>query len=198
MLRFGHITEIDVAKGYARVTFIDDGIVSAWLQVITIGSLKNKFFHTFDINEPVAALMDEDSVEGVILGAVFNDSTPPDGGNKDVVRVKYPDNSYVEYNRETHEYTLDIKGKINITSTIEVSITAPVISVAGNLAVSGSISAAGGGLSVDDSGNAEISGNLTIAGSIEGDSVAAGGIDLATHTHTGVQTGGGTSGPPTP
>lgn len=121
-LRFGNITEIDVAKMYARVTFMDDGIVSAPLQILTMGAKENKFFHIFDINEQVACMMDDESVEGVILGAIFNNKTNPDGGNKDKVRVKFSDNSTIEYDRATHEYNIDIKGKINIKSDSEVNI----------------------------------------------------------------------------
>lgn len=122
MLRFGNISEIDVDKCFARVKFIDDGIVSDFLQIIVMGAINNKYFHMLDINEQVACLMDENSEEGVILGAVFNNKTNPDGGNKDIVRIKFSDNSSIEYNRSTHEYNIDIKGKINIKSDSEVNI----------------------------------------------------------------------------
>jgi len=163
-----------------------------------------------------------ESVEGVILGAVFNDNTNPDGGSKDVFRVKFPDNSSIEYNRGSHEYTINVKGKVNIISEGETSIEAQVVSVdatmvtiesetvdiqatnvtvSGTLTVSGALTAAsltaasgsisGGGITADG-------GDLTVTGEISGASVVAGTVDLSTHTHTGVQTGGGTSGPPTP
>jgi len=222
MLRFGHITEIDASKCYARVTFMDDGIVSAPLQIVTMGALNNKFFHIFDINEQVAVLMDSDSVEGVILGAVFNDGTNPDGGNNDVFRVKFPDNSSIEYNRGTHEYNIDIKGKVNIISEGETHIEAQIVSVdatmvtieaeavtvdatavtmSGTLTVAGALVAAslvassggisGGGMTADG-------GDLSVTGEVSGATVVAGTVDLGTHVHSGVQTGGGTSGPPTP
>ena len=44
----------------------------------------------------------------------------------------------------------------------------------------------------------DITGNLVVSGSISGASVTAGGIGLTTHKHTGVTTGGGVSGGPTP
>jgi len=222
MLRFGHITEIDPSKCYARVTFMDDGIVSAPLQIITLGALNNKFFHMFDINEQVAVLMDEDSVEGVILGAVFNDDTNPDGGSKDIFRVKFSDDSFIDYNRATHEYNVNVKGKVNIISEGETHIEAQVVSVdatmvtvdseavtidatavtiSGTLTVAGALTAAslaassggisGGGMTAED-------GNLSVTGEVSGATIVAGTVDLGTHVHSGVQTGGGTSGPPTP
>lgn len=225
MLRFGHITEIDPAKGYARVTFLDDEIVSAWLQIVVLGALKNKFFHMFDINEQVAVLMDEDSVEGVILGAVFNDGNQA-GGNKDAVRVQFEDDSFIEYNRSTHEYNINVKGKINIVSegetkieaqtvavdatmvTIDaemVDIQATAVTMSGTLTVTGALSAAsltaasggitGGGMTAEG-GNLEVTGDITAEGEVSGLTVIAGGISLTDHTHPGVEPGGGVTGPP--
>lgn len=198
MLRFGNITEVDPAKGYARVTFTDDGIVSDWLQFLTLGAIKDSFSNTFSINEQVACLMDENSEEGVILGAIFNDSTPPKNAGNGIFRVKFEDNSVIEYNKNSHEYTLDIKGKINITAQSEANITAlteakitaPVIKLIGSVAVTGALSVSG---AISGPSGAAINGNLEVSGDVK-----AGSVSLKTHTHTGVTTGGGTSGTPTP
>lgn len=219
MLRFGAITEIDVNKCYARVTFMDDDVVSDWLQICVMGAIGNKFFHMFDINEQVACLMDEHSDEGVILGALFNDKTNPSGGNKDVVRVKFTDDSFIEYNRSSHEYNINIKGKINITAESEVNVSAQAVNieadaakvdatnvtVTGNVTVNGNVTSTGtvtaAAISapvISGPGVSMTGGNLEADGELKGNSVKAGTIDLATHTHSGVTTGGGTSGPPTP
>ena len=231
MLRFGNITEIDVSKCYARVKFLDDGIVSAPLQIVVMGALSTKFFHIFDINEQVACLMDENSEDGVILGAVFSDDVTPDAGDKDVVRVLFPDDSSIEYNRNSHEYNIDIKGKINITADAEVNLDAEVVNatattiniegatnitgateITGNLIVTGNITASGTvtattavstpslsgpGVSMS-SGNITADGDITSDGEILGNTVKAGTINLATHVHSGVTTGGGSTAPPTP
>ena len=210
MLRFGNITEIDVEKCFARVTFIDDGIVSDWLQICVMGAIGNKYFHMFDVNEQVACLMDENSEEGVVLGALFNEKTNPDGGNKNVVRVKFSDDSSIEYDRSSHEYNIDIKGKVNITAQTEANISAlnanitaisiakieaPAIQLNGAVAISGAL-ALGGGIS--GSGGSPISGNLEVTGEIKGSTITDGTISLATHKHSGVQTGPGVSGPAIP
>lgn len=212
MLRIGTITEIDPDKCYARVTFLDDGIVSDFLQICVMGATGNKYFHVFDINEQVAVLMDENGEEGVIIGALYNDKNTA-GGNADVPRVEFSDGSYIEYNRNTHEYNINVQGKVKITaatevniaantevkitSTAQVSITAPAVSVSGNLTVAGSISAGGGTMTMSG-GNISVDGNLTANGDITGATVKQGTVELGTHTHSGVTTGGGTSGPPTP
>jgi len=219
MLRFGNITEVDPSKGYARVTFTDDGIVSDWLQFLTLGAIKDNFSHTFSINEQVACLMDENSEEGVILGAIFNDKTPPADGGEGIFRVKFEDNSVIEYNRNTSEYTLDIKGKINISADTEININstagevninalnatitattlakiqAPVIELTGAVAISGALTVGG---TITAPGGGAISGNLEVTGGLKGATVTAGSIGLGTHKHTGVAAGLGISGTPTP
>lgn len=212
MLRFGNISEIDVNTGYARVRFTDNEIVSDWLQVVVMGAISTKFFHTFDINEQVVCLMDENDEEGVIIGALYNNGTPPKDGDKDVVSVNFPDGSVISYNRDSHEYDIDIKGKVNITSTGETSIKAESVSleamtvditamtnITGNLVVSGSVTAASISAPVISAGGLGISGgNLTTTGTVTAEDVKSGAISLKTHKHLGVTTGSGTSGTPTP
>lgn len=202
MLRFGNITEVDPANGYARVTFTDDGIVSGLLQFLTLGAIKDNFSHTFSINEQVACLMDVNSEEGVILGALNNDKTPPNNAGDGIFRVKFEDNSVIEYNRNSHEYTLDIKGKINITAHSEVNISAvnanvtasteakiqaPVIKLIGAVAVTGALSVSG--IISGPSGTA-ISGDLNVQGDVK-----AGTISLKAHVHTSSNPGTPTSVP---
>lgn len=206
MLRFGNITEVDPVKGYARVTFTDDGIVSDWLQFVTLGAIKDKFSHTFSINEQVACLMDENSEEGVILGALFNEKSTPNGGGEGVFRVKFEDDSVIEYNRNSNEYNVDIKGKVNInaasevninsalkvniSATTETKITSPLITLSGAVAISGALSVGG---AVSGPSGSPINGDLEVTGDVK-----AGLITLKNHKHAGVTTGPGTSGPAIP
>jgi phage baseplate assembly protein V len=172
MFRFGNITEVDPAKGYARVKFTDDGIVSDMLQIVVMGALQNKFFHTFDINEQVVCFMDENSEEGVILGAVFNNKTAPNGGNKDKVRVVFSDDSFIEYDRASHQYTINVQGDVNITSSGTTTVEAAVVSVGAEMVdveattvnvEADSVSVSG---DVEVTGNTVITGNLTVSGTI--------------------------------
>jgi len=202
MLRFGNITEVDPAKGYARVTFTDDGIVSDWLQFVVMGAIKDNFSHTFSINEQVACIMDENSEEGVIIGAIFNDKTPPNNAGDGIFRVKFDDNSVIEYDRNSHEYTLDIKGKINITAQTEVNINAvnanitatamakiqaPAIELTGAVAISGALTVGG---TITAPGGGAISGDMKVTGD-----VLAGTVSLKTHRHTTTTNGNPTSTP---
>lgn len=213
MLRIGLISEIDAARCYARVKFLDNGIVSDWLQVVVMGAISNKFFHIFDINEQVACLMDENDEEGVILGALFNDKTSPGDGNKDVVKVNFSDDSFIEYNRSAHEYNIDIKGKINIAAQSDVKITSDtLIDVeALNATVKATVLAKVEAPAIELNGAVTINGNLALGGSVSGISgapisgnieatgdVKAGTVSLKTHVHAGVTTGSGSTAIPTP
>jgi len=131
MLRFGIISEVDVTNGYARVKFLDDDIVSAPLQYLTRSALVDKDNFTFDINEQVACLMDENSEQGVILGAMFNDKTKPSaGGGTGIYKVKFSDDSFIEYNRNTHKYKINIQGDVDIVSTGTTTVEAETVEVA--------------------------------------------------------------------
>jgi len=154
----------------------------------------------FSINEQVACLMDENSEEGVILGAIFNDKTPPNNAGDGIFRVKFDDDSVIEYNRNSHEYKLDIKGKINISADTEINITstagevkvnalnatvtattlakiqAPAIQLTGAVAISGALTVGG---TITAPGGGAISGDLKATGD-----VLAGTVSLKTHRHT--------------
>lgn len=96
--------------------------------------------------------------------------------------------------------TLDGSCRVAIWSD-RVKVTAPLIvldapdtHVTGNLRVDGNIS--GGD---DGSGNMTVNGNITVTGNVTADGeVTAAGIDLSTHTHGGVQSGGSNTGAPNP
>lgn len=117
MLRYGTITETDPNKGLARVSFPEEGIVSGWLPVIQSGTLKNKSFHTFDVSEHVACLMDENAENGVIVGAIYSKSETPGAVNgADKVGVAFESGDYIEYDRAGRKYKIK-------TNTTEFSLS---------------------------------------------------------------------------
>lgn len=83
---------------------------------------------------------------------------------------------------------------IEIVSPSTVTIRAPDMLLDGDVMVTGSVTADG---DIVTGGAVEAGGNVTVGGTLvtTGD-VTAAGKSLATHTHGGVTTGGGTSGPP--
>jgi hypothetical protein len=86
-------------------------------------------------------------------------------------------------------------GKVKLVSPTEIDITAPAVNITGAVVVTGTVSC--GALTCASIGTSG-SGSATIGGALSAASVTSGGIGLSTHKHTGVTTGGGTSGGPTP
>lgn len=226
MLRFGNISEVDASTGYARVKFLDDEIVSDWLQILVKTALDDKQEFVFDVNEQVACLMDEHSEEGVILGALYNDGTKPTGAGPGVYKMTFSDDSFIEYDKNNHKLTVSIQGDVNVISSGTVNVDATVVNVdsesanisatsvsidaanigmtgvvnvTGSMTVSGAISAASiSAPSISGPGVSMVGGNLEADGELKGATVKAGTIDLANHVHGGVQSGGSSTAPPTP
>lgn len=73
---------------------------------------------------------------------------------------------------------------VEINATASTTVTTPTFTVNGNSVLNGSVSQTGGG-------SASFSGNVDVVGDVVADS-----ISLTTHTHGGVQTGGGSTGGP--
>lgn len=208
MLKFGIISEIDVANGLARVTFNDDGFVSAPLKMAVARSGTDKVSFPFDINEHVYCLMDENMEFGVIAGAVYDESNkPPSNAGKGKLVLSFADNSTIIYDRNLHTLSIDIKGKTSIKcdqaeieATATVSIKAPQTTIDGILTVTGA-AAVNGVLSMGGMagiGGAPIPGStaeLSVKKVTATDDVIADNIGLKTHKHTSAASGSPTSTP---
>lgn len=218
MIKFGIISEVDAVNGMARVKFDgDDGMVSYPLHISVPKTKTDKFSIPFDVNEHVWCMMDDDMEYGVIGGAIYDANNGPDNGAAGNVAVQFAGSLRVEYSRNDKtlsikgvgDLNIDIngtgKGKVNIKcadaviesltsvevkAAVDIKLTAPIVTVSGQLQAA-SIAITGGG-SISGVGNIDASGTIT------GGTIQQGAIVLGTHKHTGVTTGGGTSGTPTP
>lgn len=85
--------------------------------------------------------------------------------------------------------TVDVSGTTMVVEDGRVTVTADAIKLDGDVEVTGDI---------DVRGDADVGGDLTGQGDgkFPSGDVKASGVSLTNHVHTGVMTGGGTSGPP--
>ena len=95
MLRFGIVSQIDPINVQARVSFEDDESTSFWLPVLQTKTLKDKFYAMPDIGEQVACLMDENSEDGVILGAIYSSEDVSATQSEKQLSVNLEDGSYI-------------------------------------------------------------------------------------------------------
>jgi phage baseplate assembly protein V len=193
MIRFGIITDRQPSTARVRVSFPEDGIVSAWLPVLVTAAAGNKFYALPDIGDQVAVAMQDDDI-GVVLGAMYSDGDPiPSGANGNKTLVRFSDGVSVEYDRVGKRLSIFGAPGVDVfASTVLINSTGGVIvesnvEIIGNLQVGGGISA-NDGLSV--SGDVEATGEVTAQ-------AGAGGVSLSTHIHTSASPGSPTT-PPTP
>lgn len=188
MLKFGIISKVDSDKGLARVNFPDDEVVSGWLPILQNNTLKNKFFHTFDIGEHVACHMDLNSENGVILGAIYSKNEQPgDVKGDNLWGVEFEDGTKISYDRDANLLKIEafkdvtvICEKAIIEASDSIDITSPTININGDINLDGRMDA------TDD---------ISTSGEV---SAGPFNIPLSTHKHTGVTTGPGISGTPIP
>ncbi|ATC08449.1 TPA: translation initiation factor IF-2 [Escherichia coli] len=86
-----------------------------------------------------------------------------------------------------HNITVQTPGQLTATAEGGTTITSPTITLNGNVTINGNLSQGMG----ESGGTATMLGPVTVTNDVK-----AGGKSLMTHTHGGVQTGGGNTGAP--
>ncbi len=118
MLRFGIVSQIDPINVQARVSFEDDESTSFWLPIIQTKTLKDKFYSMPDIGEQVACLMDENSEDGVILGAIYSTEDVSTTQSEKQLSVNLEDGSYINADKENQTLTVAFS-KMKLIGNIE-------------------------------------------------------------------------------
>lgn len=113
MLRFGIVSAIDPINVQARVSFEGDESTSFWLPIIQTKTLKDKFYSMPDIGEQVACLMDENSEDGVILGAIYSTEDVSTTQSEKQLSVNLEDGSYINADKENQTLTVAFSKEIN-------------------------------------------------------------------------------------
>ena len=118
MLRFGIVSQIDPINVQARVSFEDDESTSFWLPILQTKTLKDKFYAMPDIGEQVACLMDENSEDGVILGAIYSAEDVSTTQSEKQLSVNLEDGSYINADKENQTLTVAFS-KMKLIGNIE-------------------------------------------------------------------------------
>lgn len=121
LLRFGTVTSVDAKTGTAKVRFDDaDGLVSMPLRVIQDRTLKDKHQHLPDVGEQVACVSSGQSrgnEEGVVLGSFWSEADASPAHDAHVDYHMYADGTEIEYDREKHTLTANVKGTVDVKAT---------------------------------------------------------------------------------
>lgn len=173
MLRLGVISEIgeNENKGYARVSFDENGIVSGWLAMPSMSTKTTKQWVPVEINSQVACLMDENCEQGAIVLVLWsNDDTPPDWASPDTMGVLFADGTEIYYDSAAHKLSVN-------APDAELAIKCTKLNVEGE---------------VNIKGNTNVTGEVTATKEV---TAGAQKIKLTQHKHP---TAMGVSGTPTP
>lgn len=117
MLRFGIISQINPNLAQARVNFGDDDSTSFWLPILQTKTLKDKFYSIPDVGEQVACLMDDNSEDGVILGAVYSTEDIPVVTSEKQISLNLENNSLINIDKETNSLNITFEN-INLNGNI--------------------------------------------------------------------------------
>lgn len=222
-LRFGRV--VSTQGGTCRVELPDgQGMVSNPLPTLQRRVLRDQEIKLPDVGEPVAVLFSGQGCEaGVVLGAYYNPQEQDPGMAAAEDFSRYADGTVLHYDREGHKAEIvmptgtvhcrvdaaditvqpdKIRMELGATVTVteqaielklgaacitvtgrSVHVEAPEIELAGQLTHTGTSGAAGSGT---------LKGTYHV---VEGD-MDVQGVSVRTHTHSGVETGGGTTGAP--
>lgn len=118
MLRFGIVSQIDAINVLARVNFCDDDSTSFWLPVMQTKTLKDKFYVMPDVGEQVVCLMDENSEDGVILGAIYSSEDKPKLQSEKEMGINLDCESSIHADKENQTLTVVFK-KMKLIGDIE-------------------------------------------------------------------------------
>ncbi|RDE05020.1 phage baseplate assembly protein V [Sphingomonas aracearum] len=176
LAREGVVVSVDLAAGTARVQLVGEGEDGEDLLTGDVPWLAPRLGKTSawsppSIGEQVLLLCPEaDTTRGIILGSLSSDANPHAGNDTSTV-LMFGDGAVLRYDPVQH--ALDAALADGGTAVIEAR---GGITLKGPLRVEGDV---------------DLQGKLTAS-----DDVVAGGKSLKSHKHTGVQAGGGISGPP--
>lgn len=168
LIRIGTVTA--VRSGECRVKTGD--LITNWRPYLTERAGNNRTRHRLSIDEQVMLL----SVSGDLrnayivgsLNAAAAEEPLADNDNPDLDRTEYSDGAIIEYNPQTGELNATGIMAAKIKASVSVTFDAPKV----------------------------ICTNLLQAKRVISETANIGGIEVTTHKHSGVSTGGGQTGGP--
>lgn len=119
MIRLGFVSDRDPQKARVRVRFPDlmdrDGrpLVSWWLPVVTHKTHDDRVYWMPDVGEHVVVAFFRHGIEdGVVLGAIYDDTRTPPVTDPDVAHCSRRDGTRLEHDRVTGDVRATVTGDL--------------------------------------------------------------------------------------
>ncbi|WP_321392839.1 phage baseplate assembly protein V [Emcibacter sp.] len=176
MIRIGKVVAADYAA--ARVTVQIGDITTAPLPFMTQRAGENRNWSPVEVGEQVLLVCPSGDIDqAVVVGSLYQTSYPAPQSLPTVTTMVFKDGAEIEYDRVTHKLVANLPsgGTFDVTADGGITLNGDV-TINGNTAVNGDVN---------------VDGLIDATGEITGS-----GIDLSTHTHSGVASGSSSTGGP--
>lgn len=174
ILTIGTVTEIDADQALMRLAVGDNE--TDWINIPAIAAGSISAWRCPSIGEQYLLGSPSGELANAIpIISIYSDQHPSPSTNPDEIRIRYNDTDFCSIDVVKSQLTMHISKVTNQAATSMVFDT-PIASVTGDLKVEGSIDCAKSIVAADE--------------------VTASGIKLTKHTHSGVQSGGSSTGQP--
>ena len=196
IIRIGVVAEVDTTLGLCRVQ--SGELVTDWLHWLTSRAGSSRTWWAPSVGEQVLLLSLGDELDtGLVLPGIYSDDFPAPSASPQAYHVSFSDGAVLEYEPETGALTVSGIQTADISAATSISATAPNVTVTAsskitldtpevvctNKLTTGSLEVKKGGA---------MKGNIAHSGG----AFTSNGVQVDTHTHGGVQTGGGNTGKP--
>lgn len=114
----GIVKNVYPERGTVRVERqANDGVLSAELKIVFLGTLKNQFYSMPSIEEHVMCVYpDKTKSDGYVIGCIYSDVTEPPFKDAEKHYVRFKDGSYVEHDTKTGDMSLYAKGDLKLVA----------------------------------------------------------------------------------
>lgn len=196
LIRIGTVHTVDLDHGLCRVE--TGGNLTDWLHWLTCRAGRSRTWWAPSEGEQVLILALGGELDtAFVLPGIFSDDFPAPSASADAIHVTFPDGAVLEYEPATGALTVTgiktatVEASESITANTKVvmvnasqkiTLDAPVVECTNQL-VTGTIQIKKGG---------SMTGNLTHTGG----NITSNGVVMHTHTHGGIQRGGGNTDKP--
>lgn len=203
MIRVGFVNARQPEKMRVKVTLRDTTsaeLVTDWLPVLCPRACGDLSYDLPDIGDQVLCLfLSYGLVQGFVLGAMYGGQTPPVQSGEKWHR-KFKDGTYLEYDREQHKLTANVKGDVEITATgnMQAQISGSMAAQAdgpASVASKAQLSLDAPAMNMGGGGGGATSASMQGTFNLTAGDIIAEAVSLRNHTHTCPACGAPTSPP---
>lgn len=196
LIRIGVVVDVDTDQALCRVQ--SGGNTSDWLHWLTTRAGHSRTWWAPSPGEQVLLLAIGGELDtAFVLPAIYSDDNPPPSVSADAYHVSFPDGAVIEYEPENGALTVSGIKTATVTASESATVTVPVVTVNASEKITFSTpevictnKLTTSTIEIKQGG--KMTGNLDHSSG----SITSNGVVVHTHTHDGVQSGGGRTGKP--